>query len=87
MTDKIENPGLCMNCTNHPDCYYENNHGKPILFCEEFQCIAACNPYNEPVKNDGKINTSESLCNNCDLRQSCSLHKGDSPVIFCEEYI
>lgn len=86
--------GLCINCSEAPNCRYRLAAVEPIVFCEEYQCASGepdKSAHNMYVFNaaGNELDTSpllRGLCVNCENKETCMLPKAEGGVWYCEEY-
>ena len=93
----VEYNDLCTTCNYRPDCVRRKRHGKPVLYCEEFD------DYQPPRKkvqrgfaeydSQEKVEISRlaserslGLCSFCENRDSCTIPKNEGGIWHCEEY-
>ena len=97
MTSIIEYNDLCTTCNYGPDCVRRKSHGKPVLYCEEFddyvpapkKSYRAFGEYDPAeVAEISKLVDSRTmgLCAFCDNHATC-VNPGKAEGIWhCEEY-
>lgn len=85
--------GLCSTCNDRRVCAFRKIPGRPVLFCEGFDCsappgISVDRPsLGEQIgETEGDPPHMEGLCFNCDLRETCTLPRAEGGVWYCEEY-
>ncbi len=86
--------GLCINCSEAPNCRYRLSASEPILFCEEYHCSSG--DQNESALNRPAVHAAgdeseapslvRGLCVNCENKETCMLPKAEGGVWYCEEY-
>jgi len=97
MADIIEYNDLCTTCNYGPDCVRRKHHGKPVLYCEEFDDYQPSpeKPYRAFADYDPKEKTeisrlssarSTGLCAFCENQDICTIPKKEGGVWHCEEY-
>ena len=97
MTNIIEYNDLCTTCNHGPDCVRRKHHGKPVLYCEEFDDFQPPpeKTYRAFAEYDSseKLETSKlasarnmGLCAFCESQKTCTIPKKEGGVWHCEEY-
>ncbi|UCC81263.1 MAG: hypothetical protein JSW64_07875 [Candidatus Zixiibacteriota bacterium] len=97
MTDIVEYNDLCTTCNYGSDCVRRKHHGKPVLYCEEFddyqpprekptRGFAEYEPYEKTELSRLSEDRARGLCAFCDSQQTCTLPKKEGGVWNCEEY-
>lgn len=97
MANIIEYNDLCSTCNYGPDCVRRKHHGKPVLYCEEFDDYQPSpeKPHRGFADYDpgekletSKLATSRSmgLCAFCENQDICTIPKKEGGVWHCEEY-
>ena len=86
---------ICITCNFGPTCVRRKRHGKPVLFCEEFDDYQAPVIDKSPLVSEwGKkseaekniLNGIKGLCANCECLTFCSVPKNGGGIWHCEEY-
>lgn len=100
MAKEVEYRGLCLTCSNAPSCAFLGQFSRPVLQCEQFECLA-CRPagsageqdspsdstiYHTASREDDDSDLYIGLCKTCDERDSCKFTRPESGVWHCEEY-
>ena len=85
------NPGICDNCMSASNCTHKDHAGRPVLFCEEYQCInGSCGEKNLSIDYSKYVvatpDTSHGLCCNCDYLSDCETNRELGTVLYCENY-
>jgi len=99
ISSENEYKGLCTNCHNAPTCEFSGNSEKPVLQCEEYDCIKSDSSVDkhkdmnlingicyENYSGHTEIQKYRSLCINCEDREICMYPKPEGEVWHCEEY-
>lgn len=88
---KMNFKGICATCINAVDCSLSADSNATIYQCEEYEgnegIYNATHTHPEPTHVEESVEVSVSLCSNCEHRKTCTLHKNESGVWHCEEYL
>lgn len=97
MADIIEYNDLCTTCNYRADCVRRKHHGKPVLYCEEFDDYQPSpekplRPFADYSPGE-KLETSKltsarsmGLCAFCENQDTCENANKNGGVWHCEEY-
>lgn len=90
MAEDIRRISLCFNCKNAPDCTYQKDPNKPLLYCEEFE-IEELPDRKIPqtpadLGQEKDVLEFKGLCSDCDNRKTCGFPKPEGGIWHCEEY-
>ena len=97
MSDIVQFNDLCTTCNHGPTCVRRKHHGKPVLFCEEFDDYQPSAPkpfrafadYGPEEKAEASRLSSArliGLCAFCESRDLCTIPKKEGGIWHCEEY-
>ena len=97
MADIIEYNDLCTTCNHGPTCVRRRHHGKPVLYCEEFddyqpspeKPLRSFADYGPAEKLEtSKLTSARSmgLCAFCENQDTCENANKNGGVWHCEEY-
>ena len=79
--------GLCTNCRFGSDCGFPCRKGGLVIQCEEYECeeVTGRGPWLKPLREVKPPPPLQGLCQNCDLRTTCTLPM-HGRLWHCEEY-
>ena len=96
--ETVRSLGLCATCIHFPDCAYLRNSGKPVFYCEDFECALPTSgkgmvkhdlvPFfpETVIEKNGCFKGYVGLCKTCKKLPTCTFTKPGGGTWLCEYY-